>query len=167
MKTLQTQLGSIVAIAMLALPAAASARPLPPGNSAVNQYTESIPTAGGAATAKRHGHGGDRTAAKVLGAAKVRRLEKAGPQGREVAEVVAETAPPSAARPAPAPRASHRPKLGSQAEDPNGSSGFREVIGQATGSSDSGEMGLLLPLLIVAAVAGAAGYVWRQRQRTA
>jgi hypothetical protein len=162
MKTLKTQLGSMVVIAVLALPSVATARPLvPPGNSAVNQYTETFPTAGGAATTKKRGKQRDRSPAKVLGADNARRLEAAGPQGREVAEVVAATAPPGVTGPDRAPR------TGSQGDGPGGSSGFREVIAQATGSTDSGELGLLLPLLILAAVAGATAYLWRHRQRAA
>ncbi|HSC21358.1 MAG TPA: hypothetical protein VLC07_06480 [Solirubrobacterales bacterium] len=45
----------------------------------------------------------------------------------------------------------------------NGSSGLGEVIGQATGSS-SGESGLLLPLILVAAVIASFAYAWRRRR---
>lgn len=156
MKTLKTQLGLIVAVAILALPSAAAARSVvPPGNSAVNQYTETFPTAGGAVTTKkRH----NRPPAKVLGSGNARRLEAAAPQGGEVAAVVAATAPETT-----------KPRAGpsSHGEGPDGSSGFGEVIAQATGSSDSGEMGLLLPLLILGAFACAAVYLWRQRRRAA
>ena len=47
---------------------------------------------------------------------------------------------------------------------PGGSSGLSEVLGQATGSSSSGEMGLLLPLVIVAAVLGAIAYAVARRR---
>ena len=50
-----------------------------------------------------------------------------------------------------------------QAQNPSGSSGLGEVIGQATGSS-SGELGLLLPLLIIAVVIWSAAYLRRQRR---
>lgn len=50
-----------------------------------------------------------------------------------------------------------------QAQNPSGSSGFGEVIGQATGSS-SGQLGLLLPLLIVAVVIWSVAYLLRQRR---
>ena len=48
-----------------------------------------------------------------------------------------------------------------------GSSGLSRVIAEATGSSDSGDLGLLLPLLILAAVVGSAAYFWRHRHRAA
>ena len=47
---------------------------------------------------------------------------------------------------------------------PAGSSGLGEVIGQATGSSSSGQLGLLLPLLILAVATWAVAYVLRQRR---
>jgi phage repressor protein C with HTH and peptisase S24 domain len=49
--------------------------------------------------------------------------------------------------------------------EPSGSSGFGEVIGQATGSSSSGELGLLLPLALVAATVWALVFYLRQRRR--
>jgi cobalamin biosynthesis Mg chelatase CobN len=54
---------------------------------------------------------------------------------------------------------------GAPADHPSGSSGLGEVLGQATGSSDSGTLGLLLPLIILCAVAFSVFYLWRQRQR--
>lgn len=50
--------------------------------------------------------------------------------------------------------------------EPSGSSGLGEVLGQATGSS-SGQLGLLLPLLILGTVIWAINYAWRQRQTAA
>lgn len=163
MKTLKTQLGMIAAVALLAVPSAATARSLvPPGNSAVNQYTETFPTAGGAATTKKRGKRVNRSPAKVLGSDNAHRLEAAAPQGDEIATVVAATAP-EATKSDRAPRAGPSPR----GEGPDGSTGLGEVVAQATGSSDSGEMGLLLPLLILGAFACAAIYFWRQRRRAA
>jgi hypothetical protein len=56
---------------------------------------------------------------------------------------------------------------GTAAAQPAGSSGLGEVIGQATGSSSSGKLGLLLPLIVIAAVIWSLFYFWRQRQRVA
>lgn len=47
-----------------------------------------------------------------------------------------------------------------------GSSGLGEVAGQATGSS-SGDLGLLLPLILLGTVAWAATYAWRRRRQVA
>lgn len=93
------------AIAIFAFPSVATAQYLvPPGNSAVNQYTESVPTAGGQ---KNVGDGpkgdrGDRSPSAVLGAENARRLEERGPAGRKAAEVAAATAPATGVTVAPA-----------------------------------------------------------------
>lgn len=48
----------------------------------------------------------------------------------------------------------------------DGSSGLGQVVGQATGSSD-GQLGLLLPLILLGTVIWAATYAWRRRRRPA
>ncbi len=50
-------------------------------------------------------------------------------------------------------------------EIPDGSSGLGEVLAQATGSSDSGQLGLLLPLIVLSAIAWSVAYVLRRRKR--
>lgn len=173
------------AIALLALPPIAGAQyVVPPDNSAVNQYTETVPTAGGGQDTNRHGSG-KRSPAEVLGADNARRLGAKGSQGRAAAEVAAATAPeastsspPAADAPgavkheqggkgSPRGRGSENAPAGtsSSSSDPSGSSGLDEVVGQATGSSSSGEMGFFLPLVILAAFAWSIGYYWRQRKR--
>jgi hypothetical protein len=57
------------------------------------------------------------------------------------------------------------PTVGAKAGEPSGSSGLAEVLRQATGSSSSGEMGLLLPLIIVATLAGSLIYLAGRRRR--
>ncbi len=86
----------VTSVVLLALPAAASAEYLiPDGNSAVNQYTEGIPTGGGE---KETDGAGDKKVkpAQTIGAETTRKLEDKGREGQEVAEVAAETAPPAA-----------------------------------------------------------------------
>ncbi|MBW8060152.1 MAG: hypothetical protein FVQ78_07435 [Solirubrobacterales bacterium] len=173
-------------IAIFALPSAAIAQPLvPPGNSAVNQYTETFPTAGGNRDAEKGSNKGDRSPAKVLGARNARRLEARGQQGRAAAVLAAATAPSvgvttvqGATRGAdrargdagkPDRRAGHAadgartPSF--RASEPSGSSGLGEVIAQATGSSSSSQMGALLPLVIVGVIGWSLAYLWRQRKR--
>jgi len=53
------------------------------------------------------------------------------------------------------------------AADTEGSSGLGEVLGQATGSSSSGGIGLLLPLIVLASVVWALAVFLRRRRRTA
>lgn len=76
----------------LAPAAAAEEAPLvPPGNSAVNQYTEAFPTAAG----ERDAHENDslRSPRQVLGPKTTRKLRDQGSEGDAVAELTAETAP--------------------------------------------------------------------------
>ena len=200
MKALKNGLGlGAVAIAILALPAAAAGEPVvPPENSAATQYTEALPTGGGSKDAGKVGDRDNVKPAAVLGADKAKKLESHGKEGREVAEVVAATAPSPVPAPPPSPEpaapggsdgaratqgsgGASQAKLGDnvavtplsvepsvrQVDIPAGSSGLGEVLAQATGSSSSGQLGVLLPLLILAALAWALAFLWRQRQRTA
>jgi hypothetical protein len=189
MTSLRTGFGLVVATIALAVTsavAAAAEEPLvPPGNSAVNQYTETFPTAGGDKDFEK----GKRSPGKTLGDGNARRLEQQGPDGRAAAEVAAETAPAGEAQPPPAAGVDSEADAGGagatgggggavgggqagaakpvpvEAADVNGSSGFGEVLAQATGSSDSGEMGLWLPLLILVALACSVAYLLRRTRR--
>ncbi len=207
MKALTIGIGGAAAPLMVALALAAPADAqseavVPPENSAASQYTEAIPTVGG--NKPGGGKSGHRSPAKVLGTHKAQRLESHGKAGREVAEVVAATAPSSTppVEQAPAAQAEAEPKPSQSAEGtgsgtpaagsqrqgkgaggnagaesagrseggrrteiPGGSSGPLEVIGQATGSSSSGDLGPLLPLAIVGGIVWAAAYFRRQRRQ--
>lgn len=187
MTTLRTGFGLLAAIIVgLALPTAAGAEYLvPPGNSAANQYTESFPTAGGDQKAEKGRNGGDRSPVKVLGPRNTRRLDAQGPAGREAAAAAAATAPGAGVTAnkdkaggggtnseAGAPTQGGGSAVDGGGADagagqPSGSSGLSEVIAEATGSSSSGQMGPLLPLLILATVAGSLGYLWRRRRTPA
>jgi len=94
MKTSRTAFGLLLAAtAIAAAPAAAQEAPLvPPENSAVNQYTEAFPTAGGDKDAHDH-DGGNRSPKKVLGSDNAKKLREQGPAGQATAELAAETAP--------------------------------------------------------------------------
>lgn len=201
MKALTTATGFVAALA-LALPASAAAveetgTVVPPENSAATQYTEAVPTAGGDSTS---GGGHKASPAKVLGSKNAHKLESQGSEGREVARVVAETAPATSAPAAAAPAVeaqregngshakgsgkgdggngnsqgqTHRPRQvepppakppTAARELPSGSSGLGEVLSEATGSSSSGELGALLPLAILAAIAWSLAFFWRGRR---
>ncbi|MDX6602262.1 MAG: hypothetical protein QOF13_1464 [Solirubrobacterales bacterium] len=179
-------------IAAVALPAGAAADYyVPPGNSAVNQYTESIPGAGGESGGKKK----DVTPAQALGAANAKKLEQRGQAGEEAAEVAAETAPSEdlfstasggsggqgngggnqggggstsgGSGGSSAGGASGGPNTSDstiEVSQPSGSSGISSVLGQATGATDEGNIGLWLPLAILAILAGAIAYRVRLRQ---
>ncbi|HEU4906896.1 MAG TPA: hypothetical protein VFT19_12385 [Solirubrobacterales bacterium] len=197
MKLLGTAPGLAAALTLLALPVPAGAQyVVPSGNSAVNQYTETIPTSGGGRDSDRAGgRQAGRTPTHVLGKRKADKLEAQGPVGKAVAETAAATAPVETTAAAPADtgsqtsnvpdgkagqgdsrgssdsssldgssgRTENRPPAATT-ELPDGSSGLAEVLAQATGSTSSGQTGLLLPLVILAALAWAFGFAWRQRQ---
>lgn len=190
-----TVLGAIAAA--LVLPAAAAAEYyVPPGNSAANQYTETLPSAGGDSAGKKE----KVTPADAIGAANAKRLEQHGPAGKAAAELAAETAPApvvnletedeegggaagggsgsggsggnggsgaaganggsSGAAGGQAGQSSGGPSPVS-APAAAGSSGFGSVLGEATGFSDNGALGLWLPIAILAALAVALSYRFR------
>ena len=177
MKAYKIQLGLLAAIATFALPSPAlAAYFVPPGNSAATQYTEAYPTAGG--NREAGGGGKDRSPSEVLGSRNVAKLQSQGPDGRAAAALAAETAPGGVApnqggagsepngagsQPGSGPGGADAEGLGTDRS--NGSSGIGEVIGQATGSSSSGGLGLLLPLALLATAAWALAFLWRQRRR--
>ncbi len=167
---------------------------VPPSNSAVNQYTQTIPSAGG----DKSGEGKGVTAAEAIGAGNTKKLHKQGPDGAAAAELAAETAPaPVESAPSeestPAPAKHHakpsghhhkKPKKNSGSKEPKPASGGGAPSGPtggagsagAQGASASGEivsqatglsggtLGLFLPLVIVAAVVWSGVYLWRRRR---
>src|SRR5262245_36327335 len=95
MKVRRTGTGLLVVVFNIALVVAAPAAAeevVPPGNSAVNQYTEPFPTAGGNRDANTH-RGRDLNPGKVIGEKNAKALDEQGETGRETAELAAETAP--------------------------------------------------------------------------
>lgn len=171
------------ALAFLALPAAAGAEDyyVPSGNSAVNQYSESFPTAGGE---KGSGDGGQEAKhQKTIGAKNVEELEAQGPAGTATAELAEQTAP----TPTATETSASSPEKGAHRQARNGanhdssanqtprkhrqaattsegggqassSSGFGEVASKAFGISPPGDLGALLPLILLASLAGAVAY---------
>ena len=161
--------------------AAVAAAVVPPGNSGVNQYTESIPTAGGPTIGTETQ---ERSPAKTLGPRRAQRLESLGPEGRATAELAARTAPtggrPGAATPGETGAGGGNGKGGGSkgtapghggvaldTAEPSGSSGLGDVLGQATGTSGAGGSGTLTLLAILAAVAGSVAYMLRRYRRPA
>jgi hypothetical protein len=159
---------TLAVLAALALPSPAMAGPLvPPGNSAVNQYTETYPSGGGDRHTRKPDGASDRSAAQVLGPRKARRLEARGEAGQAVATLVAATAPQSAAT----ATGGGQPRGGGAdaggAAGPSGSSGLGQILGQATGLSAGGPGPLLpLPLAILATALWTLAYLWRRNRPT-
>lgn len=175
----RTMLGApaalLIAAALASAPCAAAV--VPPGNSAVNQYTETYPSAGGNVTG---GGVGGRPPAKALGARNAHLLEALGPEGRAASAVAAAaTAPPPAMARLPGRSGRQAPGSGGKRSsgaagrasgeghgDQAGSSGLSQVIAQATGSSSSGQMGLLLPLVIALSLIGSISFALSRRRES-
>jgi hypothetical protein len=213
MKTLRKAilpLATAIALAAVAPAAAQESEEelVPPDNSAVNQYTETFPTAGGDKDLNKGNKGGKASPNRVLGSRNAQRLEQHGKAGRETAKLAAETAPQvdgtSTSTGTEAESGSTAAAAGSRgggggnagggsggepagsgdgnanragqpvepvepagaklvvAPDVEGSSGLSEVLAQATGSTSSGQMGLFLPLLILATLAWAIVFALRR-----
>ncbi len=97
MKALKTAAGlvSATAISLFAVAPAMALEeqvPVPPENSAVNQYTEAFPTAGGDREAHNH-QGRNVSPGKVIGAKNAKKLDQRGAAGRATAKFAADTAP--------------------------------------------------------------------------
>src|ERR1044072_7272929 len=72
-------------LAILVPAAGAPAALVPPGNSAVTQYTESLPTPGGHKDTDKGNKKRQRSPEEALGARNARQLEAQGPGGRAAA----------------------------------------------------------------------------------
>ena len=184
MKSLAT--GFLTAAAILASAPVAFAGEyfVPPSNSAATQYTQEVPTAGGSTDTSR---GTEIRAPKhVLGKNNAAKLDAQGPEGQAAAELAAATAPTtvSGSENGSEEKSSSDGKKHSSSgggggggkgsggggggqtskpisnAEPAGSGGLGEVIGKVTGLSTN----LLVPLLILAAIAWSIFYVVRQRR---
>jgi hypothetical protein len=154
--------GVTVAIAIVASQAATAGaqRTLPPGNSAVNQYTEPLPTPQGAEV----GDLPKRSPTTALGKSNAERLEAMGPDGRRAAALAAASS---------SGRQANRAENDSQTvaadsienSEPD-SAGVGDLVRRITGTSSTSQTGLFAPLGILAAALASLIYFWR-RQRPA
>lgn len=151
---------AIVALVLLTVPQAATAQSpstnAPPGNSAIDEYLETVPGATGNQTPRRSSDGSESGRA-ALTRAQRERLERAGPDGEALANLVETTSPaaksPQSDGPATAPEAGRSPA--------------GEVVGAATGQGGGGGMGFVLPAILLASLLAAiAVIVMRRRSST-
>jgi hypothetical protein len=173
---------------------AAAEEVVPPGNSAATQYTEAFPTSGGNAKTNSGINGDASPAKVLGSgnAKKLESKGQVGHEVADLAAETAPTPVSAETSPATKPSAGHPAKGGtgnvhaksgsngsgakqppggggSQAADGgvsagSGSSGFGEVLAQATGSS-SGQLGLFLPLIIIGTVIWSLNFLRRQRRQ--
>jgi hypothetical protein len=174
MSPLKSAIGVTSVLAALVLPAFASAETVvvPPGNSAATQYTETFPSSRGNVDVSG-GRAGGGSPTKALGRRTAHALESHGEDGAAVAALAAE--PPTAK--ARHHRRHRRSAAGGNGSgggvsgnspaggEASGSSGLGQVLSSATLSS-SGEMGIFLPLVLIAALAGSLAYAWRRQARS-
>lgn len=155
-----------IVLALQAAPAAAAEYLIPEDNSAVNQYTEGLPTGGGERDAERRDD--VPRPAETIGAKTTNQLQQAGPEGEAAALVAAETAPPPSAEGQADDSGSRAKKNGGAggggsrpSAEPEGRPPLGELAAASTGTA--GGIGLLLPLVIVATLAWGIGHAWRNR----
>jgi hypothetical protein len=154
----------------LAAPALAKHTVLvPPGNSGASQYVETVPTAGGGRPSGSIHPGGPGSGATGKGGpispATLRQLNAQGPAGRAAAALAEATAPnhpqpaasghvdataPGDAEPAAAARVARQSPVAAG----GGASPASSVVKALTGSSGTGGLGLLLPILLIATLFG-------------
>jgi hypothetical protein len=144
---------SLVVLFAVAAPAAAMAATTnaPPGNSAIDEYLETVPGATGNERPRAPAAGDD----DVLTAAQQARLERLGPDGKALAILVQETSPATAKLHAGA----------ATAATAEGRSPLSEVLDAATGGGgDSGGMGVALPAILLASLLGCVALVVLRRR---
>jgi hypothetical protein len=150
-------LSLLVALTVLATAPAAFAQDertnAPPGNSAIDEYLETVPNA----TGNGRPRSADAEREAVLTPAQRAELERLGPDGKVLADAVDAT---STVGPKERERASE--PLTAQGRSPLG-----EVLDAATGDDGGGGMGAVLPAILLAALLGAIAMAIARRRRSA
>jgi hypothetical protein len=159
-------IGLLVSLVLPASAVAAKVTIAPPGNSGVSQYQEDVPTAKGnqpSSSIAPGGGGGGGTkgpgASSGLSSSTLRALDNQGSAGRKAA-ALAEATAPGAGHPARPPAS----KITGGSQD-SGSSPISSVVKALTGSSSSGGLGPLLPIILLASLFGAAALALLRRRR--
>ncbi|MDX6689258.1 MAG: hypothetical protein QOG15_715 [Solirubrobacteraceae bacterium] len=150
---------AIVALAALALvlPAPAIAKApqtnAPPGNSAIDEYLETVPGATGNTRPRPPGQkgGGGLTAAQRA------RLQRLGPDGTTLANAIDSTS----SKPL-----SNKARSETAAPKSDGRSPLGEVLNAFTGSDGGSGMGAVLPAILIAALLAAVVAVLLRRRAT-
>lgn len=185
-------LGVLIAVLAPSIAAAHPPRLAPPGNSGVNQYLESIPTArggrpsntippAGAPTTPPGGPGASTGGGGNVSVSTQHALVRQGVDGRAVIAVTRATGPATgrgdrrshtrAKKPADAgssrasstgARPSTHPLSSADVSSPGSS-----VVNALTGSAGSGGLGTLLPIIAIAIAIGAGGFALRRHGRSA
>ena len=149
-------LACLVAMLAVAGPAAGATRHAPPGNSSVDEYSETIPGPKGDRPVPRSGpvFPGPGSSSPVGGSSGARRLRSLGRDGFAVERFAAHTGP-------------RRALDGSASDLPaaDGRSLPEQILDALTGTGEGG-MGAFLPLLLLATAVGAIVVARRRRRPT-
>jgi hypothetical protein len=142
------------ALALLA-PAAAPAQETnaPPGNSGIDEYLETVPSASGNRPTGRIV--GGQPAGRGTPERAARALRGRGRDGQALERLVRETAPPQARREG----ARGRRTGAAEPAGAGGDSPLRSVVRAVTGDDGGGGMGAALPAILLGALAAATGVV--------
>ena len=149
-------LSALVALVLvLCCPGAATAQTpqtnAPPGNSAIDEYLETVPGATGNQRPRQPGSEGG----AVLSPAERARLEKLGPDGKALADAVDATAP------APV---NAKPGTTVDTGKVEGRSPIAAVIDAAVGGDGGAGMGFMLPVILLASLLGVIALVVLRRR---
>lgn len=151
---------AVLLAVLVAAPAAAAKNYAPPGKAGSSQYAEVIPSSGGNVSTPALG-GGNPTAAQIskLGAGikGVHRLKKLGSEGAAAANFAQATAPGTTA---PSSAAPQRPTVLTAA----GGSAWNG-LSRLLGGSDSGGIGIFLPLLLAFGLGAAVAFTVLRARR--
>jgi hypothetical protein len=154
---------ALIVVVLMALDGSAAARSpvgasnAPPGNSGVDQYLETVPDAGGGRPA---GSGGA-SHQTPLATTTQRALRDLGADGRAVQRLAETTAP--AAKPS-GPKPNGPPSMpGTHVDEPRGP--VAAVVEHAVANSDSGGLGIALPVLLALTAIGAPVFVLLRHRR--
>lgn len=145
-------------LVLLAMPVGASARVrkfAPPGNSAISQYVESVPTAGGGRPTATIHHGGTGWSGNLTEATQ-RAFSRQGTDARAAAALAGATAP------ARGEGTQHQSGGSSPAAGFTSTSPLDSLLKAATGSSSSGGIGLWLPAVLIVVLLGGAALALRR-----
>ena len=155
---------------LLAAPAAAAAKApphtnAPPGNSAIDEYLETVPGAGGD-TRPRPPRGRGEQGGSSLSPAQRAELRAHGAEGEILSRVVDATSPPEtdpASAPAPAPVSARAPVTPHAASA--GRSPVAATLTAATGSDAGSSLGPLLAAILLVSLLAAVVAIGRSRRR--
>ena len=139
-----TWMTAVLVALLLALPSVAQAQGPPPGNSALDQYQENVPGAGGNQPSSGANGGGG----SALSPSAQQALADQGPAGVAAASVAGATAPKKAAKAGG--------NEGSGSATGTGGSPINNAVDRVVGGGDSGDgMGVALPIILGSSLLGA------------